>query len=352
MTRQKRSTRISPVVVHCRQVSCRQRMLWGGCNDWMSGLRWFSYNTCQSSKQINKAISQSDKQKKCRYPVYRLAHTQAARTHARTHTHTHTHTHARFHGNLRHSNCQVHQPVGKLWSRGERPSTWNNGHHPKLLFRHRATTPTCWHRQIQRVSDLPRTCCSKWQGEKQFWKSCANQVCRTTAESNQWRKWALGRVPLPTAVVHSSSRSIQRRTAIDDDVLSLARVIARMSTAPHTQAITHVSTVPHTQAITDASTVPHTQAITRTSTVPHTQAITRTSTAPCTQAITRTSMAPDTYAIRCQNAPTTRCPVHPRFDRSRSHSTPSAHKSVVYCVVVVKWGFRSKARLTDGTHSG
>ena len=31
---------------------------------------------------------------------------------------------------------------------------------------------------------------------------------------------------------------------------------------------------------------------------------------------------------------------------------PSAHKSVVSCVVVVKWGLRSEARLTDGTHSG
>ena len=99
--------------------------------------------------------------------------------------------------------------------------------------------------------------------------------------------------------------------------------------ASHTQAITRTSTAPHTQAITHMSTVPHTHRplLARVRCLTHTQAITRTSTVPCTQAITRTSTAPDTYA--------TRCSVHPRFGRSRSHSTPSAHKSVVSCVVVV-----------------
>ena len=114
------------------------------------------------------------------------------------------------------------------------------------------------------------------------------------------------------------------------------QAITHKSTVPSMQAITHKSTAPRTQAIARTSTVPSTQAITCTSTAPCIQAITRTSTAPCTQAITRTSTAPDTYATRCHDAPTTRCPVHPRFGRSRSHSTPSAHKSVVSCVVVVK----------------
>ena len=107
--------------------------------------------------------------------------------------------------------------------------------------------------------------------------------------------------------------------------LRRARRLARRPLLTRVRRLTHrplLSTVPHTQAITHTSTVPHTQAITRTSTVPHTQAITRTSTASRTQAITRTSTASDTYAIRCQNVPTTRCPVHPRFGRSHSHSTP------------------------------